>query len=58
MSVKRRLDATLVIALLTFISALAFPRAGVTVGTIEGSVRDSNGGVLPGATVTIWNMNP
>ncbi len=56
MSVKRCLEATLVVALLTFISTPALPQAGVTLGTIEGTVRDSTGGVLPGATVTIRNI--
>ena len=57
MSVKRCLEAALVVALLIFTSAPALPQAGVTLGTIEGTVRDSTGGVLPGATVTIRNVD-
>ena len=48
--------ATLVLALLAFASTPAVLHAAGTLGTIEGTVRDATGGILPGSTVTVRNV--
>src|SRR5215212_4971092 len=51
----RRLGLTLVLALLTCASgSLAFGQT--TLGRLVGTVQDSSGSVLPGATVTLKNL--
>ncbi|MBI3896422.1 MAG: carboxypeptidase regulatory-like domain-containing protein, partial [Acidobacteria bacterium] len=44
------------IGLLCFLAA-SNTAAQVTTGTISGSVHDSTGAVIPGATVTLRNVN-
>src|SRR5206468_7790278 len=46
----RRHAAALLISL-----SIAAPCLGQTLGTITGEVKDSTGGVVPGATVTVLN---
>ncbi len=55
MSVKRFFEATLVLALLILINVPAFPQSSVSLGTIEGTIKDTTGAVLPGASVSILN---
>ena len=55
MSVVRFVEATLVLALLVIVSVPAFPQSAVSLGTIEGTVKDTTGAVLPGASVAILN---
>jgi hypothetical protein len=43
----------LFLLLFTFVVGIASLAAQVTSGTVVGSVRDSSGGVIPGATVTL-----
>jgi hypothetical protein len=50
----RRLAAVLIMGLLT---TPAFAQSQAANGTIEGTVADSSGGVLPGVTVTITNTD-
>ncbi len=50
-------QAALVLALLAFASTPALPQAAGTLGTIEGTVKDATGGILPGSTVTVRNVD-
>jgi len=49
------LRAGVTFILLACIGTPAFPQAAVSLGTIEGTVMDETGGILPGVTVTIHN---
>ncbi len=53
MSVRRCFEATLILALLVVVSVPAFSQSSVSLGTIEGTVKDATGGVLPGVSVDI-----
>ena len=52
-----RFKSVLLVSCIWLVGAgAAFPQAAASLGTIEGTVDDTTGGVLPGATVTITNV--
>ena len=52
---SRSKNILLVLCVFLLGAGAVFPQAAATLGTIEGTVRDATGGVLPGASVTITN---
>src|ERR1019366_4818375 len=56
MRLKSSFHVLLTVALLLGLTGSAFAQSGAT-GSIEGVVTDATGGVLPGVTVTIRNMD-
>ena len=50
---RLRSGFVLVVGLAMMVMAAAPARAQVTTGTVSGTVKDAQGGVIPGATVTL-----
>src|SRR5262245_65742519 len=42
--------------IILFIGAAAFPQSQMSTGDIKGTVRDPSGAVVPGATITVTNV--
>ena len=53
---KLRFGAWLVVLLLLAAASSAFAQSQAANGSIEGTVADTSGGVLPGVTVTVTNI--